>query len=146
MLQTFNPSRGCIFEHPHRPRVSPAVIYIQALRALAGISDFFHANLSGSHAGLPLRVFLPGSFQTGISYVACPSAIAQGPLHSQLSVLNSSLLVLHFLGSFRPIPSHLSFQQARADGVQWIIRFLPSYRRSAVGLFIRLIFLVLNEK
>ena len=33
LLQTFNPCRGCLFGHPHRPRVSPAVIDIQALRA-----------------------------------------------------------------------------------------------------------------
>ena len=36
--------------------------------------------------------------------------------HSQLSVLNSSLLTLHFLGSFRPIPSNRSFENSCADG------------------------------
>ena len=104
LISLFNPSRGCGVVPLLPPRVSPAVIDIQALRACLCNSEIFVLNLSGSHAGLPLPTYLPGSYQSGISDVACPSAIAQGPvssshfptlspsfIRSSLSVLNSSL-------------------------------------------------------
>jgi len=82
------PHRGCDVVLLLPPRVSPAVIDIQALRACLCNSEIFVLNLSGSHSGLPLPTFLPKSFQSGISGVAC-NVSTVATINSQFSTPHS---------------------------------------------------------
>jgi len=74
---------------------------------------------------------------------SCPD-----PINREYQTLHATSLLSprSTFTSFRPIPSNRSFENSCADGVQWIIRFLPAYRRYAVGLFFWPIIPVLNEK
>jgi len=92
------PLRGCGTSVRCWPRVSPAVIDIQALRACLCNSEIYVLKLSGSHEELPLSNFLPRFFQSGISDVACN--VSTG------ATLNSSLFTLHFFLPHIP-SSHL---------------------------------------
>ena len=124
-----------------RPRVAPAVIDLQALRAWAGNAEIIIHNLSGSHAGLPLHEFflylINREYQTlhtlrlslrdrSPHLIFLPSHLPNSSLlvlHSQLSVLNSSLPhLLPEFGDFsilHPLRCEIFFQLGFQPRIQF---------------------------
>ncbi len=86
----FNPHWGCLRVVLHRPRVSPEVIDIQALRAFPNNSEFICLTYWAATKSCPYLPF--GSDPFNLEY----QTLLAMSLLSPLSVLNSSLFTLHF--------------------------------------------------
>ena len=89
LLNLFNPSRGCSSILLHPPRVSPAVIDIQALRACTNNSEFFCLTCRAATKSCPYLPSCPDPFNREYQTLHGTSLL------SPLSTLSSSLLILH---------------------------------------------------
>ena len=97
----FNPSWGCLRVVLHWPRVSPAVIDIQALRAFPNNSEFFCLTYWAATKSCHYLPFGPDPFNLEYQTLHATSLpVLLSTLSSSLSTLSSSLSTLHFFPVF----------------------------------------------